>query len=144
MKQSRILLYNIESINLIIECPSGVVYQNQVGGQLCVQAEAEGVIAPIHISSHDLSELLSFPFPQGYQGLSDSTVEFLTGFLASSPACSFLELDQNRINESFEAWVHVVIRSVPPRFDPNTQESYTGNIFGFSGMHGLITWPNSD
>jgi hypothetical protein len=36
-----------DAIMLIVEHPSGVVYQNQVGGVGCWQAELEGVLTPV-------------------------------------------------------------------------------------------------
>jgi hypothetical protein len=144
MSNPRVVLYSIDSLNLIVRVSSGVVYQNQVGGQLCVQAEQEGVLVPVDMSEEDLSKLLNFEFPQGKQGLDAKSVRFLEQFLASSPSCSFMEIDDARIDESYEAWVHVRVRQVPSFFDPSKGETYAGALYGFSGASGILTWPNSD
>ncbi len=36
-----------DELMLLLDYPSGVIYQNQVGGNVCWQEELEGILAPI-------------------------------------------------------------------------------------------------
>lgn len=144
MSTRRVLLYQIESTYLIVECSSGVIYQNQVGGQICFQAEQEGVLAPLDVRSESANTLAERAFPQGCQGIAPETADFLDELFRLDLGMAFLVVDRARLAESWEAWIYVLIDQIPNSFDTNTQEAYSGPLYGFSGSRGVVTWPNSD
>ncbi len=42
-----VLLYELSGVGLIIPMPSGVIYENQVGGHYCLPFQEEGVFLPL-------------------------------------------------------------------------------------------------
>jgi hypothetical protein len=144
MTIGRIRLYNIDAICLIVECDSGVIYQNQVGGLVCFQAEQEGVLAPLDVSPEITQLVEDHKFAQGRQGIDMEAADLLDGIFRSNRALSFLSVDRTRLEESWEAWVYVRIGDVPrtPDFEP--ESTYFGPIYGFPPGRGVVTWPNSD
>lgn len=147
MARPRILLWNCEKLCLIVPCPSGVIYQNQVGGNVCWQAEMEGVLAPLDDFDNALAQLEGYDFPTGGQGISVATADFVDRILASSRTNRFLSVDRTRLGECWEAWIHVRIAPVPSWTwppGPPKDADYLGPIFGFTETSGILTWPNSD
>jgi Family of unknown function (DUF6210) len=152
MLLKRILLYDLEQIALIIEIPVGVWYQNQVGGVVCCQAEMEGILAPLEFEPEDTDRIMRFPYPAGIIGITSQNADAIDKVLGSSPATSFLKVDRTRLDESWEAWVHVLI-NVPPEVASGAWTStstatpfdkYIGPIWGFGPTRGVLTWHNSD
>src|ERR1041385_5697651 len=143
MASKLIVLYDLpDDIMLIVEHPSGVRYLNQVGGVTCWQAEMEGVLAPVDTSPDVKERLQNFSYP-GRPGISDQDADTLDGLLASFPGTSFLKVDRTRMNESWEAWVYVLVES-PERAEPTLSGPYFGPLHGFGAAKGVLTWPNSD
>ena len=143
MAEKWILLYDIEQIMLIVEHPSGVKYQNQVGGNVCCQEELEGVLSPLDVSPEVTDRIENCPYPGGIQGITAEIADTIDALLASASRTSFLKVDRARLDDSWEAWVYVLIDSpestVPDLFGP-----YAGSIYGFGAARGVLTWPNSD
>lgn len=144
MIKRRILLYDIDSFFLIIECDTNVVYQNQVGGQVCFQAEKEGAVAPLDVSTDLASFIEGHKFPQGRQGIELATADILDAHFQSSPATSFISVDRTRLDESWEAWIYVNCAVVPSDVESGSNSTYCGPIYGFPQGRGVVTWPNSD
>lgn len=144
MANKRIVLYDLpDEIALIVEHPTGVTYQNQVGGSVCWQAELEGVLSPLDVDPEVKKRLQDCPYPDGRQGITPQLTDTVDALLASVPATSFLEVDRAHLDESWEAWVHVLITS--PEDDPGKLfEPYQGPLHGFGRCRGVLTWPNSD
>lgn len=140
----RVLLWNIpEELLLIVEHPSGVVYQNQVGGVTCGQAELQGVLAPLDASAEAVHRIESCPYPAARDGISAEIADTIDQVLAAEPALHFLKVDRARLDECLEAWVHVKIDS-PESDVPTLQGPYFGPVYGFGSVKGVLTWPNSD
>jgi Family of unknown function (DUF6210) len=144
MSTKRVLLYDIETAYIVIECSSGVVYQNQVGGQICFQAELEGVLAPLNARPESANMLTERVFPQGLQGIDPNTADFLDELFRKDLGMAFLTVDRARLADSWEAWIYVRIGHVPDSVNTTDQDRYSGALYGFSGSQGVITWPNSD
>jgi Family of unknown function (DUF6210) len=151
MSLKLILLRDLEQMVLIIACPDGVRYQNQVGGVVCWRAEMEGVLAPLYLAPEDADRIMTCPYPAGIMGITSEIADTIDTILGPKPATSFLKVDRTRLDESWEAWVHVLI-NVPPEAasgawtstSTSTFDKYTGPIYGFSPARGVLTWPNSD
>jgi hypothetical protein len=144
MSTQQILLFGIEGLFLVVDCHSNVVYQNQVGGNVCWQAEQEGALAAIDVSPESLALIEGYAFPTGAQGISEEVADFLDSVFRKNRAAEFLSVDRARLHESWEAWVYVKIADVPEYSDDWCSQSYFGPIFGFSSRRGVVTWPNSD
>jgi hypothetical protein len=144
MAMKLILLWDIpDEIMLIVEHPSGVQYQNQVGGVVNYQAEMEGVLSPLDLHSETRSRIQECSYPGGIQGITTEIADTIDAALAAQPSTSFLKVDRTRLDESWEAWIYVSLdspeSSVRKRFG-----SYHGPIYGFGAAKGVLTWPNSD
>jgi hypothetical protein len=144
-----VLLYDMEQVMLLIEDPDGVVYQNQVGGVVCWQAELKGILAPLEVTPEDTDRIMSLPYPSGIQGITIEIADAIDEILARSSLTSFLKVDRTRLEESWEAWVHVLIDtpSGDALVDPGAPlhfNMYTGPLYGFGRCRGVLTWPNSD
>lgn len=98
----------------------------------------------LNITPAELLQLSSLEFPQGRQGLDDATIKRLDSLLTSNDSLSFIAIDAERASESYEAWVHVRVGHVPSVFDLSNRSTYRGKVFGLSGAHCVLTWPNSD
>lgn len=135
-----VLLYGLHSVGLVIPCSSGVIYQNQTGGYACLQDSVEGIFVPLHSEPIDHYEALHhFFFRDKWGGHCDGGIDiesadFIDSTLARLPGHSGIKVDRSRLAESHEAWVHVTLA------DPTS----TGLLEGFDGVHGILTWPNSD
>lgn len=143
MANKRVSLHYIPGMMLIIEHPSGVRYLNQVGGVVNAQEEMEGVLAPLDISEEAASRIEAYPYPQGRQGLSSGIATMIDDVLASEPGTRFLRVDRTRLDESWEAWVHVRFHS-PDTDDRSLVDPYFGEAYGFGAARGVLTWCNSD
>ncbi len=127
---------------LILEWASGVTYENQVGGTLCLQATAEGVLAPVDLDPDAVEQIMNLPYEPRY-GISAEVADAIDGVLAASPSGRYLKVDRARLAESFEAWVFVVA-DIPESSEHQLQGPYFGAPRGFGRSTGVLTWPNSD
>lgn len=132
-----ILLYDLNGIGLIIPWPSGVVYQNQVGGYSCQQMQEEGVFVPLENGVRQLHEELHAYFTgpkwDGWcdRHIDDETAEFVDSVLARMHDHEFIKVDRSRLTDSMEAWIHL-----------DVQEEH--DLTGLTPCKAILTWPNSD
>lgn len=143
MATKLILLYDIPGPMFIVQCPSGVIYRNQVGGLATYQEELEGVLSPLDLSDDIEGQLEAFPYPQGRRGITVAIADAIDALLASRPGANFLKVDRARLSECWEAWVHVLI-DTPERDEQSLSGPYFGPVYGFGTTTGVLTWPNSD
>jgi hypothetical protein len=136
-----IKLYDLGQLALIVDWPSGVIYRNQVGGNVCAQEEQEGVLVPLDFGDEVLARIEELPYPNGRQGITVEIADALDEILAAQASIPQLSVDRAKLDESQEAWVHV-------RFGPcrpyRQGEVAIDGIFGFDGGAGVLTWINSD
>jgi len=150
MTKKRIILYDLEGVMLIVEHPSGVTYQNQVGGNLCAHPELEGVLAPLSLQPDDVTRIESLPYPNGRQGITIEIADTIDAVLAANWGTSFLKVDRARLDECWEAWVHVRFESPPAREHEgflrpvDALDTDPRKMHGFGPARGVLTWPNSD
>jgi hypothetical protein len=143
-KMNLIRLWDISNeIMLVVEFSSTVRYRNQVGGVVCASEELEGVLAPIDLSDGAVERICDLPYPNGTQGISVEIADTIDSILKSEPCAAFLKVDRERLEDSWEAWVYVMIEA-PRDPDPNRADRYFGSIFGFGSCRGVLTWQNSD
>jgi hypothetical protein len=67
---------------LIIGCPTGIAYENQVGGVACSQEELEGVLVPVGLPPEDAERFMALPFP-GAAALDTEVADRIDEILAS-------------------------------------------------------------
>jgi hypothetical protein len=144
-----IRLYDLAEPMLIVECPSGVVYMNQVGGNVCWHPEQEGVLAPLGMDPEPDEKLARLPYPIGREGISVEIADAIDELLASARHTQFIHVDRSRLSECWEAWIYVVLDTPLTgdfRREANTPagRTYYGEVFGFGAARGVLTWPNSD
>ncbi len=166
-----IQLYDAIGIGLIIKYPSGVRYSNQVGGVACLQWEAEGVYVPLYNDIIPQEQMLRDHFTghkwKGacFNGIDTETADYIDDILQANITTRFIRVDRNRLDESVEAWIHVLISAPPDKHIVNYDEdkgigvSSDGDtmhdkdhampvllypIFGFGESYGILTWTNSD
>lgn len=145
----RIILYDLEEPMLLISAKSGVLYQNQAGGNLCYQKELEGVLMPLGISTSNSNSIEKLDFLSEKEGISRDVADAIDDILSSETETQFLRVDRERMHESMEAWIYVIVTSSQGDFPTiestllarNTPLSY---CFGFGLCSGVLTWPNSD
>jgi hypothetical protein len=140
-----------DEIMLVVEHSSGVVYRNQVGGNVCWQAEVEGVLAPLDVAPAIKERIAVLRYPNGRQGITTEIADAIDAALASERATMFLKVDRSRLDESWEAWIYVMIDSpvsnvVDPYYPPGQAppRTYFGPLFGFGQAKGVLTWISSD
>ncbi len=114
------------SSHVVVEAPTGIVYEQQYGGTACLQGRIEGFLVPVESS---LTALIHF-FEHDFRGsgrLDDRLRAIVTGItywasdgLAAEPHA--LRLDESRLHAVDEAWVPVLTPDGP----------------------GILLWPNSD
>jgi Family of unknown function (DUF6210) len=122
-------------IAVIVEGPTGVIYENQTGGTACLPRRVEGYYVPVYIEEGLQALRAAFEVSLGgsgtHRGLpSDVLEEVRTAVpllvMMSSTRSGHPEmrvaLDEARLNEIDEAWVPVTTPDGP----------------------GILTWENSD
>jgi hypothetical protein len=129
-------------VMLVLEHPSGVHYENQVGGVVCARVTLEGVLVPIDLYSDAVHEIMNLTYDAG-QGITAEAADAIDRALAPSPGARYLKVDRARLSESWEAWVFVVA-DIPESSDHQLQGPYSGAPRGFGRSTGVLTWPNSD
>ena len=140
-----------DEVMLVLEYPSGVVYRAQVGGVVCWKAEMEGVLVPIDLSDDSNEQIMNCAYPQGREGVTAEIADMIDARLASEAGARFLRVDRARLDESWEAWVYVIVDSPPTpppdmsgEISADTFGGYFGPVYGFGLARGVLTWPNSD
>lgn len=128
-------LDEMTGLGLIIACPSGVLYTNQVGGYACRHPELEGVFVPLPGSACErLNVHFTGPKWSGhcYDGIDDTTANFIDAILAELDLGTSLCVDREKFADSCEAWIWVTL----------SRNSLLW--LGLDEGTGVLTWENSD
>lgn len=149
-----IRLYDTVGTGVILQFPSGVMVSNQTGGTYCLQPEVEGVYVPLR--NDYLLEGLRFESPEleltkyfcgpkhggagAIGGLDSEDADFIDEILRRHNLAVAISVDRKRLDQSHEAWVHVVIKA---------SESDDEDLAQFASFdpyprRGILTWANSD
>jgi len=145
-------LWESVGLGLIISYPSGIQYSNQTGGNACLHPWLEGVFVPLrndttvrdHVLLSPENELYDFfagPMHQGTgatSGLDEADADFVAGILADHRLHRIIQVDRTRLEESHEAWVHVLVLGEEAESLPN----WSG--LGPYPRRGVLTWSNTD
>jgi hypothetical protein len=129
-------------VMIIINYPTGIFYENQVGGYECRQVEFEGVLAPVGIWPEANTQIMELPFP-GAGALGVDVADRIDEILASNTRSQYLKVDRSRLDDSCEAWVFVHVET-PENGTLQLVGPYFGAPHGFGTARGVLTWPNSD
>ena len=106
--------------------------------------EFEGAFVPLKNSLVNQQEELERYFMgkkwRGHcdDGIDEETADFVDTVLVSSYVTKRLKVNREKLADSHEAWIHVVILPPDDR-DIDLQEFY-----GFPSNIGILTWENSD
>jgi hypothetical protein len=125
----------IDCVGVIIkDNNSPVIYSNQTGGTVCFHPEQKGYFLPIPETSW-IGDLYDIDFLYEDEKLNNNNiaVEKIEEILSSYHLHDFILVDKNKLKESYEAWVHVVI--IPKKEIIESSEEK---------LYGILTWPNSD
>jgi hypothetical protein len=134
-----VLLYELAGPALIVPAPTGITYRNQTGGYSCYQSEMEGYLVPIAGEKSEFVERLFSHFfgPKwgGWcsHGIDAETADEVDRLLAEVAHRKDIVVDRDKLNQSWEAWVHVKIRG-----------QMLSLIEGTEVESAVLTWPNSD
>ena len=138
--KNKIPVGETQELGLIILRPSGVVYTNQTGGVCCVPVEAEGTYVKLHDDAGPLGRLFK---TWGNGSLSLEEPEWAVQINGVLVQMGFrgLRVNQQRLQESREAWVFVQIDrtmfQLPAGVEPQL-------LAGHDPVGGILTWQNSD
>ena len=125
-----------EWLVVVIEAPTGVLYQQQFGGTACRQGEIEGYLVPLS-PGETLTTLRSifegelkgtgvssraFEWPANLYIRLTTAVESTQFWPANDGAPEQLSIDQSRVDDLDEAWIPVMTSDGP----------------------GVLLWENSD
>jgi len=152
MSKPVIRLWDSVGLGIIIAHPSGVVFSNQTGGTACLQPELEGVFVPLRNDvltetqeflspERDLCEHFTGPKHCGAgatPGLDSEDADFIDGVLAKHRLADVLRVERNKLRDSHEAWVQVVVSG------DESDEHPVFSGFGPYPRQGVLTWSNSD
>ena len=133
-----VLLYELSGLALILPARTGVAYRNQTGGHSCLHTELEGYLVPILGERPDALERLSAHFIGSKyggwcdRGIDAETAEFIDSLLAEMNRVPIV-VDRDKLNLSWESWIHVKIQSPLISLVQNAEPDC-----------GILTWPNSD
>ena len=146
---AKIKLWDAIGLGLIIEFPTGIIISNQTGGTACLQPEVEGIYLPLlndcnneKILISPETDLINYFEGDKYngngatKGIDKEDVESISRILKKYSVNEILQINEERLNESHEAWIHVLIKkenrwNLMQEFEP-----YPRN--------GILTWSNSD
>lgn len=127
---------------LIIKSPIDFGFKNQSGGHTCTPCKTRGVALPLVIPEENMNELMGHFYGDGSKWggwcdkLDEETAQFIHNwwwrFTAKGDYSGMQVLvDRQRLEDSMEAWVHVLI---------NWKKCPTL----FQGVEAVFAWPNSD
>jgi hypothetical protein len=138
-KPITVLLYELDSLALIVPASTNVVYRNQTGGHACLSSHAEGYLVPFAGEVREkCKRLLSHFTGPKWSGwcaerIDEETADEIDIILADVPGRNEIVVDRTKLEMSWEAWVHVKI---------------TGPLLGLvehgSPTEAILTWSNSD
>ncbi len=137
-------LYGID-MGVVVALPTGAVYANQANGVACDRPSLEGAFVPLitHFRDppprYDAAFVAYFEQRPGNRGhLTPTDADALDTLLSAIQDPFALTVDQSRLHESFEAWVHVIITlpTTPPHYWRQLDLPYP--------CRGVLVWENSD
>lgn len=142
----RVLLYEHVGTGLIIPASTGVVYVNQVGGTTCDQRELEGVFVPIGNDVSLEGQLISAEnelfdaFRGSGQPFSVADADRFDALVQAYARAHWIPMglvrgDRERLEQSTEAWVHVIVDDGDPGM-PVSGVRWPARA--------ILTWTNSD
>jgi hypothetical protein len=119
------------NVGIILKLGSGVFYTNRVAGYACQHPEIEGAFYPLPVKPGN-TELFSLTqrFKGPWNHIEDADAEFVDHVLHSN-GHSNLSVDRSKLVESYEAWVHLLVKK-------------DARLFGFDDCEAVLTWCNSD
>jgi hypothetical protein len=134
-----VLLYELDSLALIVPASTNVVYQNQTGGHACVPSRVEGYVVPFAGEVGDACDRLRSHFTGSKWGswcserIDEETADEIDSVLADLAGRSEIVVDRTKLNVSWEAWVHVKI--IGPLL---------ALLEHAAPSEAILTWSNSD
>ncbi|MEK7951936.1 DUF6210 family protein [Luteolibacter soli] len=152
MSDRRIELWDHVGLGLILEWPSGIAITNQTGGTSCLSPEIEGVLIPLRNDVTVPERVLISPENELYDyftgpkwrgtgatnGIDSNDADFIESVISKARLFPTIRVDRDRLKESHEAWIHVIVSGDEPCDPP----LFTG--FGPYPRKGVLTWQNSD
>ena len=158
-------LWHGPGLGLIVLGASGVSYTNQTGGHTCLQSTAEGWYMPLVDRRFNQGGALRAYFAgppwngNCSAGITRTDADFVDRLLQSSSITAFLRVDRERLDTSHDAWLAVLIGSLPSRPSVVPPSSSRGSalealqtaeprpkapVHGFAGQRAILTWGNAD
>lgn len=145
-------LLDAVGLGLIIECPTGIIYSNQVGGTSCLHPTLEGVYVPLRNDVDQENSTLISPENELWnyfsgpphdstgatRGLTTADADIIDAVLVRWRLDTIIAVDRERLKESCEAWVCVLVLG--------EDEEMIG-VFRGLGQYpvpGVLTWTNTD
>lgn len=152
MASKRVELWEQVGLGLILSCSSEIIFSNQTGGTSCLHPELEGVFIPLRNDcteekctlvspENDLWDYFIGPKWEGTgatAGIDREDADFIESVLKKAGLFPNIQIDRNRLTESHEAWIFVIVYGNDSTYPP---------IFkGFEPYpkEGVLTWQNSD
>ena len=133
-----ICLYNLEQAGVIILENTGIVYFNQVGGDACLQAQAEGLFVPVSNDPPLGNMELNFStrlssLTKGVAGVSHRIAREINTLLLEVSSTDTYQVNLGRLEESQESWVYITV--IP-------QGEYS-QYKGYETFDAVLTWPQN-
>ena len=126
-------------IGLILLAQTGVFYTTQAEGMACSHPKAEGVFVPIPVKPGAQEIWVLQQCFRGELGpISKDSAEIVDRTFKRNGHV-YLKVNRARLNESYEAWIHVLVDD-----SQKPELPLTLPISGFGKCEGILTWPNSD
>lgn len=132
-------LWGIDGAAIIVPEKSGVFYTNHVHGTACLDKTLEGVLIPINNDclpeNHEelLESYLRRYFSELNHEFGSEDILSFNKLLWNFPETTAIRVDESKVFESYEAWVHVIV-----------EENTFSDFSGFGTFKGVLTWCNSD
>jgi hypothetical protein len=136
---TRVLLYELAGLAIVVPSPTGVLYRNQAGGHACLPCEAEGYLVPLAGETYESVDRLRSYFigPKwgGWcaNGIDAETADEIDRIMADYAHRDQITVDRTRLDESCESWIHVKVSGQLLSLIENDLPA-----------NGILTWPNSD
>jgi hypothetical protein len=134
-----VLLYELNSLALVVPASTNVVYQNQTGGHACIPSRMEGYLVPFAGEIGDAHERLRLHFTGPKWGgwcserIDAETADEIDYILVDHARRGEILVDRTKLNMSWEAWVHVKITGLLLALVEHAAPSSA-----------ILTWSNSD
>ena len=143
-------LYPLKQLALILHEPTGIYYTNQAGGMACSHPEAEGVLVFVGDRFNRIYDRLSYYsfslLDDDREGLKKEDADYLDSIFMRK--AKYLRVDRSKLEESMEAWIHVVLELGFPKIEEGDIDPMFSGLSpfcsGFDCKSGILTWDNSD